>query len=381
MKISSEALQAYFDTPLPSVAVLADAFTFHSFEIDSIEGDVLDVKVLPNRAADCNTEEGLARELSAILGLPLKDAREPDYSGVSTILATLARINAVLGANFSQDEVLDVFGRLQFRVKIEGETFHIEAPSSRKDIALLEDIAEEVGRMIGYERVPETPLPAYDGFVGQSRYRGVEKVKDQLVEQGFIEISTQSFAKLGDMVLANPLDKSMPALRTNLDENMKTALERAKQYAPLMLAPDQKLKLFEIGTIFTKDGERLEIKTSEPADGNLEVEDAPEYEPCRYTLGAYRPFSLYPFIVRDISMWIVDSDEARGTVFKLFAEQGGGLLQQVQLLDQFTNKEGRQSLAFRFIFQSMERTLTDDEVNGIMEKVSVALGKAGFEVR
>ena len=54
MKISRASLQKYFEKPLPSIAEIADAYTFHAFEIDSIEGEVLDVKVLPNRAAPCN---------------------------------------------------------------------------------------------------------------------------------------------------------------------------------------------------------------------------------------------------------------------------------------------------------------------------------------
>ena len=54
MKISREDLQKYFEVALPSTAAIAEAFTFHCFEIEEIEGDVLDIKVLTNRAADCN---------------------------------------------------------------------------------------------------------------------------------------------------------------------------------------------------------------------------------------------------------------------------------------------------------------------------------------
>ena len=52
-------------------------------------------------------------------------------------------------------------------------------------------------------------------------------------------------------------------------------------------------------------------------------------------------------------------------------------------LDQFDRfeKEGRVSLAFRLVFESMDRTLTDDEVNGVIERVSEALAKVGYEVR
>ncbi|MHB1162930.1 MAG: phenylalanine--tRNA ligase subunit beta-related protein [Minisyncoccota bacterium] len=381
MKISRAQLQEYFDTPLPNVNDLADAFTFHAFEIESVEGDLLDIKVLPNRAVDCATPEGVARELAAILNLPLKNALPPEYAGQPTVAVTVAQLNAILGAGFTREEVLDVFRRLQFRVEEVGEALHVTAPLPRTDIAIPEDVAEEVGQILGYDRVPSSELPPISGEPDQARFRGIEKIKDQLVALSFTEISTQSFAKKGDVVLANPLDKSKPALRTTLDDNMQTALEQAKRSAPLVLPPNQKPKLFEIGTVFTKDGEQLVVKTSEPVADLLEIKDEPDYMPVHHELGAYRPFSLYPFIVRDISMWITDSDEARGAVFELFARQSGGLLQQVQLLDQFTNKEGRQSLAFRLIFQSFERTLTDDEVNGIMANITAAITAHGYEVR
>src|SRR5437763_501816 len=79
MKVSTVWLQRYFDTPLPERQEIADAYTFHAFEIDSLEGAVLDVKVLPNRAADCLSHRGLAKELAAILDVPLKSdpLREP----------------------------------------------------------------------------------------------------------------------------------------------------------------------------------------------------------------------------------------------------------------------------------------------------------------
>ena len=75
MKISLNWLQTYFEKPLPSVEELSDAITFHAFEIDGAEvigGDtILDVKVLPNRAHDCLSYRGVAKEVSAILDIPL----------------------------------------------------------------------------------------------------------------------------------------------------------------------------------------------------------------------------------------------------------------------------------------------------------------------
>ncbi|OYV25793.1 MAG: hypothetical protein B7W98_03615, partial [Parcubacteria group bacterium 20-58-5] len=301
MKITRDQLQEYFETPLPSVEMLVDAFTFHAFEIDSVEGDLLDVKILPNRAADCATPEGVAHELAAILDLPLKSAAVLNYDSAPTVAVTVAGVNAILGSDFSREEFLGVFRRLQFRVEEGGDGFNVVAPAQRTDVLILEDVAEEVGRMLGYDRIVSKELPGLAETPDQARFRGIEKVKDFLVERGFTEISTQSFAKKGYIELANPMDKTHPFLRTNLDDNMKAALERAKQYAPLVLSPGQKPKLFEMGAVFTEDGERLVLKTSEPVSDLPEIKDAPEYVSVQYELGPYKPFSLYPFITRDIA--------------------------------------------------------------------------------
>jgi phenylalanyl-tRNA synthetase beta chain len=73
MKISRNWLQTMFADPLPSAAELGDALTFHAFEIEDIaNGDILDVKVTPNRGHDCLCHVGIGKELAAILQMPLK---------------------------------------------------------------------------------------------------------------------------------------------------------------------------------------------------------------------------------------------------------------------------------------------------------------------
>src|SRR5271155_3843680 len=87
MKVSKRWLDKFFDAPLPGADALSDALTFHAFEIDGVEkkgdDDVLDVKVTPNRGHDCLSHRGIAKELSAILDIPIKDdpfAEKPDLS-------------------------------------------------------------------------------------------------------------------------------------------------------------------------------------------------------------------------------------------------------------------------------------------------------------
>lgn len=79
MKVSRAWLQTFFDSPLPEAGALERVLTFGAFEVEGVEvaGDdaVIDVKVLPNRAHDCLCHRGIARELSALLSMPM--ARDP----------------------------------------------------------------------------------------------------------------------------------------------------------------------------------------------------------------------------------------------------------------------------------------------------------------
>jgi phenylalanyl-tRNA synthetase beta subunit len=309
-----------------------------------------------------------------------------------TVSVSLTKINGVLGSSFGNEEVENVFKRLALPYMVVNDTFTITPPFERTDLTIPEDLVEEVGRIIGYDKVPATELPPIKGIPDQARYRGIERMKDQLVEQGFTEVSTQSFASSGDITLANPLDKNKPALRTSLQENLQEALIQAKHYAPLVLIPGEQPKLFEVGTVFPKEGEYLELRMTERVSAwgdaagitdNLSVaklEDyGKEYTPTQYILGAYKPFSMYPFVLRDIALWVpAGTDE--GFTKSLIQKNAGELLARINQFDTF-EKGGKVSLAFRLVFESMERTLTDEEVNGVMKSVTKALLKAGYTVR
>ncbi len=408
MRVSYIEIQKYFKNPLPEIEAVADAFTFHSFEIDGIYGDILDVKILPNRAPDCGTIEGIACQLSAILDTPLAKERELFYDDQPIVEITTARINALLGTDFLKGEILGVFKRLGFRVEEKGESLYVAAPRPRTDICIPEDLVEEVGQILGYDRVPAVELPPINVPTNQDRYRGIERMKDMLIENGFTEVSTQTFTTKGDIELANPFDMTKPMLRTSLKDGLENARVRGSQYAPLVLEPKQKLKLFEMGTVFPKSGEYLELCMTEalPLFGhnkmmeNLSIAKLEEfgkgYEPKRYILSAYHAFSIYPFMLRDIAMWVPEGVTSDSILDIITREAGlpagsfqqkssaGELLRTKRLFDVFTKEiEGvrKTSYAFNLVFQSDEKTLSDDEVNVIMSSVQSALVKEGYEVR
>jgi len=94
----------------------------------------------------------------------------------------------------------------------------------------------------------------------------------------------------------------------------------------------------------------------------------------------YRPFSVYPRITRDLALWVGEGIEAEA-VAKIIIAQAGPLLADLPILfDEFA-KAGKKSLAFRLVFQSSEKTLTDEEVSQALAPILTALTAQGWELR
>jgi len=87
----------------------------------------------------------------------------------------------------------------------------------------------------------------------------------------------------------------------------------------------------------------------------------------------FKMWSLYPFISRDISVWAKEGDEE--ALKKVITENAGDLVAKGPYLIDSFQKDGKVSYAFRIVFQSYERTLTDEEINAIMNRVTEALKK------
>ncbi len=182
------------------------------------------------------------------------------------------------------------------------------------------------------------------------------------------------------------------------------------------------IRAFEIGTVFLDEGEELHIvlgvrgsagykeKTHgqilkegmEQVDAVFEkplmwkveigiaeallndaITHAPipsQYEPLTNILSAtYASYSLYPFVSRDVALWVPEGTTAK-EIETLIRAQAGSLLARVTCFDEFI-KEGRVSYAFRLVFQSLEKTLTEAEIVPPMEAVTVTLQNNGFEIR
>lgn len=96
----------------------------------------------------------------------------------------------------------------------------------------------------------------------------------------------------------------------------------------------------------------------------------------------FQPWSRFPSTHRDVAFWLPQGDLHENDVMEVVRAEGGDLVESVALLDDFVHpKTKRRSWCFRICYQSMERTLTNDEINAIQGKVITALENKGVEIR
>ncbi|MDE1924596.1 MAG: phenylalanine--tRNA ligase subunit beta [Patescibacteria group bacterium] len=314
----------------------------------------------------------------------------------SAVALSIAHARRLLGSSIAQSDIIRAFERLGFKYQKQDDTVTVEIPFQRLDLLIEEDLIEEAARIIGYDKIPAKELPPADMEPELNpAFYWSEKVREDLMTQGYSEVYTSVFADKGERIVLNKVDGTKPYLRSTLVENLKEALQKNIPNKYLLNLPE--IKLFEIGAVWQGGKEEIMVGTvgekeeakeiplssyQKPLDQRSYYDELPLSQATRY-----QPFSKYPYIVRDIALWKPEGYDEHGVgsiiTDVLTGPQSLGLrifISGGTYFDKF-EKEGRMSVAYRLIFQSFDRTLTEIEVNAIMDKISAALKEKGFEIR
>jgi phenylalanyl-tRNA synthetase beta chain len=332
----------------------------------------------------------------------------------------------------------------------EGSVIAVYPDESRKDLNIKEDIVDEVGRLYGYENIqgklPQISIPVVNNI--SMSYRNM--IRNFLVEKGFSEVQTYTLAPRGEVEIINPLAEDKKFLRTDLSTQIEEKLKANVYYADLLGQNKIKIFEFgrvwkggrefislcigiaykkakkgersndeikdirdalfnhlgskveilctvdDTGGIISKDGKSIGVTNN--IDGIMEVDfealiaDLPVPKeaskiPVSKEVKKYKAPSPYPFMVRDIAVFVPGDKTNMEKVWHVIETHVGDLLVRHELFDVFEkmNKETgtieKTSFAFRLVFQSYDKTLTDDEINKVMERISAAILDNKWEVR
>ncbi len=175
-----------------------------------------------------------------------------------TIPYSVEKINALLGTDISEDEMVGYFEKIDLPVDREKKEVFI--PTWRQDLERLADLAEEVARFYGYDKIPMT-LPSSSATMGGLSDKLIleNKVRNVVEAYGFCEGMTYSFEspKVYDklnlaqndvlrksIVISNPLGEDYSVMRTSALGGMLTSL--ATNYN----RRNKDVRLYELANIY-----------------------------------------------------------------------------------------------------------------------------------
>ncbi|RLA00116.1 MAG: phenylalanine--tRNA ligase subunit beta [Gammaproteobacteria bacterium] len=386
---------------------------------------------------------------------------EADLPQTQVIKLRADRIKRVLGIHIDADQVEDQLTRLGLTVEKNDECWQVTVPSFRFDLAIEVDLIEELGRLYGYDKLPQTRPQGTVLTTDISEHTlATHRLQSLLVDRGYQEAITYSFvdptiqqhlAVEGEQAieLANPISADLSMMRTSLWPGLIQALvyNLNRQH--------ERVRLFEVGRIFkgTKDnveqhrqiggvlcGSRYAEQWSEkqrPVDffdakadveallavggeGNIRfvAEQHPALHPGQSArvykgeqaigwLGALHPrlnkpldlktrvyvfelalsavlkaqvpafesVSKFPALRRDLAL-IVDTQTTAGEIDHCLNGIRSDILKGIQLFDVYSGdgvELGKKSIAVAFHLQHKERTLTDEEVESLMQSMAQIL--------
>lgn len=340
-------------------------------------------------------------------------------------------VEKLLGLSISSEEIRDIFRRLDFKYDFNNNVFTVIIPSERLDIRIKEDLIEEILKIYGYDKLKDNKKEknTEKGQINKSFYYSL-KIKKILMENGFSEIYGYTFSEKGEIELANSVAPDKKSLRNNLVDSMANYLEFNARYSELVDMPQ--IKIFEIGKVFRNNDEHnnfaigvktplgnknlpkdnvvlaeitailekelnLKLKGINKNDNIIEfnfdelVARLPEpkaYDvelPITSASMRFKKISIYPFSVRDVAVFVPEGTE-ENEIWDIIKKEAGDLLVKNRLFDVFTKKfpdgSAKTSYAFRLVLQSYDHTLSEEEISGVMTRITTKLNNQnGWQVR
>lgn len=195
--------------------------------------------------------------------------RKPETKDVSM---RLAKYEEKTGLRVEMEQALGILERLGMKPVAMSDRIAAKSPSWRIDIAIEEDLIEEVARISGYDKLVST-LPGSAGagaYVAGEEYR--RPVRAALTQLGFYEAVSFSFvngeldslfapeAASRRITLSNPIDATQSEMRTTLLGGLLGAVGRNLNHGT------RNLRLFEIGNCFQRlEGAERPLETPQLA--------------------------------------------------------------------------------------------------------------------
>lgn len=330
------------------------------------------------------------------------------------------KINNYADLQLSNEEIDRILESLGFEIK-EGRA---TVPSWRHDIAIWQDLAEEVYRINGLEKIKPEPLSEMQKPAPSDYYKK-EKIKDYLVEQGLDEAISYTFLSDADILaakldasdlleVANPVQEENRYLRNSLIPGLLKAVAKNPSF--------DDIEIFELGTVFSKTEEwmslgivssgksarkiekivdllcgrfgfdknafnvyeieqeelkRFKIKKPYVMIAEAKIDDLikdGQFDDLALTLKKeklfYRPISKFPPAKRDLA-FIVDTSVSTDEVKKEILELADTAV-LVELFDEFESDKlgaGKKSVAFHVWLEDEKRTLSDKEADEIVSRI------------
>ena len=292
-------------------------------------------------------------------------------------------INQYLGTDISESEITELLQKYGYEISGENGIYNLIVPYLRLDLVGPHDVAEEVARLYGLDKIQAVPLSLSGKPKVNETFAKILAAKEKLNVLGYRETITYAFRKKGVYEVARGVgDKG--ALRTNITDGLKESHELNNHNAPLFGTED--VKLFEIGAVFPKEGEITHVAwIDKKGVTEMTLDEFVENSKLQFTNYAldkstadqkFIQWSLFPFIIRDIAVWVPQGVQPKelADIYKKFGTIL--LIRDPQFFDEFT-KDGKTSYAFRLVFQAQGRTLTDEEVNTVMQTIEDEIHRQG----